>query len=248
MPLPTPKTNESKKDFMSRCMGSSVMGTEFPDEDQRVAVCSTQWGSIERSDKEPSIRMIRKDEEGFERIVFAEVLLPDVDNTHGDFHTEASVREFAYGFMLNGFGYNLEHIEDYDLEGKVHLIESFIAREGDKDFIAGAWVVGLYVEDDALWDMVLAGEVNGFSYEAMVYRQPVDMEVPIRRFAQGETQPDPFDGHTHTFAVVLDDNERPILGGTSESNGHTHTISRHTYTDESFEHTHIFNYTRAYGD
>ena len=40
MPLPTP-SGESQQEFISRCM-SELQG-EFPDQEQRLAVCYTQW-------------------------------------------------------------------------------------------------------------------------------------------------------------------------------------------------------------
>lgn len=43
MPLPKPKGTESRKDFMQRCMSDSVTVSEFPNTDQRLAVCSTQY-------------------------------------------------------------------------------------------------------------------------------------------------------------------------------------------------------------
>ena len=43
MPLPKPKSSESRKDFMQRCMSNSTSVREFPNTDQRLAVCSTQY-------------------------------------------------------------------------------------------------------------------------------------------------------------------------------------------------------------
>mgnify|MGYP003629049419 FL=1 len=43
MPLPKPKSSESRKDFMQRCMSNSTSVSEFPNTDQRLAVCSTQY-------------------------------------------------------------------------------------------------------------------------------------------------------------------------------------------------------------
>lgn len=43
MPLPKPKSTESRKDFMQRCMSDSVTVSEFPNTDQRLAVCSKQY-------------------------------------------------------------------------------------------------------------------------------------------------------------------------------------------------------------
>jgi signal peptide peptidase SppA len=43
MPLPKPNKDESKKDFIDRCMGDDAMNEEFPETDQRRAVCESQW-------------------------------------------------------------------------------------------------------------------------------------------------------------------------------------------------------------
>jgi len=43
MPIPKPRSGESEKDFISRCMGDDVMVSEFPDAKQRAAVCYSQW-------------------------------------------------------------------------------------------------------------------------------------------------------------------------------------------------------------
>lgn len=43
MPMPKPKKNENKDDWMDRCMGDDVMVSEFEDEKQRAAVCNQIW-------------------------------------------------------------------------------------------------------------------------------------------------------------------------------------------------------------
>ena len=42
MPIPRPTSSETEKDFIDRCMSDSVMVSEFPDADQRLAVCTVQ--------------------------------------------------------------------------------------------------------------------------------------------------------------------------------------------------------------
>jgi hypothetical protein len=42
MPLPKPRKNEDKDVFMKRCMSDDVMKKEFPDKDQRLAICYKQ--------------------------------------------------------------------------------------------------------------------------------------------------------------------------------------------------------------
>lgn len=189
-----------------------------------------------------TIRLIQPDSDGFERIVFGEVLIPDTPNVYGDFHTKQSVQEFAYGFMLNGFGINHEH-DNPDISDEVSIVESFIARPGDPDFIVGSWVLGVFVGRDSVWQAVLNGEVNGFSYEAMVKFFELDLIVPHETTRYGVTEPALSDGHTHEYFVLLDQTGRVITGGTSFADGHSHTISQHTFTDEGDldGHIHIIN-------
>lgn len=51
MPIPKPKSGESEQDFMSRCVSDDIMRSEYPDQDQRVAVC---LGSFRKNAKEHS--------------------------------------------------------------------------------------------------------------------------------------------------------------------------------------------------
>jgi hypothetical protein len=43
MPLVKPNEDEGKDAFISRCIGNDGMNSEFPDQEQRVAVCHSQW-------------------------------------------------------------------------------------------------------------------------------------------------------------------------------------------------------------
>lgn len=43
MPLPSPQKNEEQKPFVSRCVGNDSVVKEFPDQQQRIAVCFSQW-------------------------------------------------------------------------------------------------------------------------------------------------------------------------------------------------------------
>lgn len=55
MPIPTPKKSETKDQFITRCMSSDVMKTEFPENAQRFAVCNSKWetrGKTESSENE----------------------------------------------------------------------------------------------------------------------------------------------------------------------------------------------------
>jgi len=43
MPLPEPTPEESKADFLARCMSDAKMLAEYPDAAQRYAVCEVQY-------------------------------------------------------------------------------------------------------------------------------------------------------------------------------------------------------------
>jgi hypothetical protein len=43
MPLPEKNENETKPEFIARCMANEKMVTEYPDGPQRFAVCQAQW-------------------------------------------------------------------------------------------------------------------------------------------------------------------------------------------------------------
>lgn len=181
----------------------------------------------------------RADGGKWDRVVMAEVLIPDVPNVFNDLWTAREVQEAAYAFMKRGFIIDVEH-DHIDVTGGVYVVESFIAREGDPTFTPGAWVIGMRIERDDLWEQVLSGKLNGFSYEAVVNILQAVLVYADDGFRSGVTEPDPVDGHKHTFAVWVDSNNRPISGGTDEVSGHSHTISTHTVTDEAHGHVHRF--------
>ncbi len=201
----------------------------------------------EATDKKP-IHLQRRDGVEWERCVFAEVLIPDVANVFGDYWSASAIRECAYEFMRRGFGIDVEH-DNVDVNaaglvamgGGAYVIESFLARPGDPDFIEGSWVIGMRITDDELWDKILNNEINGYSYEATVNFLPAILSEADDGTRTGYTEPDPFDGHRHAFMVLVDADNRPLSGGTDEVDGHSHTITTHTVTDDSDGHTHRFN-------
>ena len=42
MPLPKPRKDEKQKAFITRCMGNDLMNAEYPDQEQRSAICHSQ--------------------------------------------------------------------------------------------------------------------------------------------------------------------------------------------------------------
>jgi hypothetical protein len=43
MPLPKPNKDEKHDDWIDRCMGNDTMNKEYPENDQRRAICENLW-------------------------------------------------------------------------------------------------------------------------------------------------------------------------------------------------------------
>ena len=59
MPLPIPKIEEIKSEFIGRCMEDATAKGEFPNVSQRIAVCNSLWDK--KNNKKQPIKT-KKDE------------------------------------------------------------------------------------------------------------------------------------------------------------------------------------------
>ena len=176
------------------------------------------------------MKLVQRNDGQYEQVVMAEVIIPDIPNCYGDIYTKEATRDFCYEFARQGYGIDVNH-DQQDVDGvEAYVVESFIARAGDPDFIEGSWVVAMKIIDDDLWEAVLSGEINGYSYQALCEMMPVMFQNLANRQVVGVTEPDPVDGHTHDFLVILDPYNRPVSGGTGLTDGHDHKIANHTVT------------------
>ena len=41
--MPIPRRNEKEDEYISRCMGNDTMVTDFPENNQRAAMCYSNW-------------------------------------------------------------------------------------------------------------------------------------------------------------------------------------------------------------
>lgn len=63
MPLPKPSLGESRDKFVSRCMGDDKVTSEFPDRDQRAAVCISQFEGGKMSEEQIDLEEYIEDQE-----------------------------------------------------------------------------------------------------------------------------------------------------------------------------------------
>lgn len=172
------------------------------------------------------------------QIVYGEVYVPGVPDSHNEYMTQESVYKAAHGFLKNHNVHNVDKQHD-NMPTGAYVVESFIARKGDPDFIEGSWVVGVHIPDADLWEQVKKGELNGFSLQALVTKTLQEVEVTIPEMMEGETEAAE-DGHTHRFVAKFDDDGSFVGGETDSVDGHTHTIVKGTRTEESNDHHHRF--------
>lgn len=183
-----------------------------------------------------SVRIRRADND--RQIVWGEVYAPNRLDTYGEFMLAEDIETMAHRFMQMDLRYAIDTNHDETPNG-AYPVESFIARKGDPDYAEGAWVLGVHVPDTEVWAQVKRGELNGFSFQAMVTPASMDVELAVLRDHVGATEPGE-DGHTHVYFLQVNDQGRVTAGWTDEVNGHRHSITRATATETAADHTHRF--------
>lgn len=176
-----------------------------------------------------------------ERLVWAEVYIPNVPDSDREFMTPEEIKKMSYGFMRDMNLTSVDHQHDNVLVDGCCVIESFIARKGDPEFVEGAWVVGMHIDNDDAWERVEKGEINGFSMQAMVIKEPKDVILQMDDILEGFTMKSEKDQHFHEFLVSYD-SDGNFRGGktTKAEDGHFHLIRQGTVTMEAAGHSHRF--------
>lgn len=65
MPLPKVNSNESEKEFVSRCVTDSVMNREFPDNKKRIAVCYNIYKRKKKENRGEKVNWTTLNDSGF---------------------------------------------------------------------------------------------------------------------------------------------------------------------------------------
>ncbi|KVR21716.1 hypothetical protein WK13_34830 [Burkholderia ubonensis] len=178
------------------------------------------------------------------QIIFSTVYAPNRPDSDGEFMVAEEIEAMAHRFAKKGEMQCIDVFHDNKVT-ECAVVESFIARKGDPDFIEGAWVVGIHIPDADLWDMVKKGDINGISMEALVTRHEREVTLNIPPVVTGMTTKSETceDDHEHKFYVAYDDEGKFLGGRTDVVNGHLHAIVAGTITEESGtdKHRHRFS-------
>lgn len=173
--------------------------------------------------------IVRKDVE--KQIVYGVVYAPGEIDSHGEMMLAADIEIMAHSFMqrmveTKNAVIDVEH--DNNAVG-AYPVESYVETRTDMPWPAGSWLLGVKIEDAAIWQKVKSGELNGYSFEAMVLKRPVVVEVTLDPDYLGKT--DKAEGHDHVFFLEFNEEGRVTGGTTSYDYGHRHTIMAGTATE-----------------
>jgi hypothetical protein len=185
---------------------------------------------------------ILKKTDGSQHIAYAEVYAPMRVDTQKDAMEADEIELSAHNFLLKGRLDRIDVLHNFKPSG-CKIVESFIARDTDPDFIPGSWVLGVKVFDDDLWEKIEKGELNGLSFGTT---QPavrslglITKSHPIK--GSGVTEASGaglLRRHSHPVTISFDKHARVISTRTGEALGHTHPITKTTATDMNLDHAH----------
>lgn len=184
------------------------------------------------------MRFIKADK--LHQVVYGEVYIPAIPDSQGDFMSAEAVQEMAWDFLRGGRTAMVDLEHDNKLYGCA-VVESFVAREGDHDFIPGSWVAGIHVPSPELWAKIETNEINGFSFQGIGASQSVEIELEIPDEITGKTEV--VAGHEHAFAVRYGPDGKFLGGNTAAADGHTHLIKRGTLTEPGGSDGHCHRFT-----
>lgn len=166
------------------------------------------------------------------QIVYGVVYAPGEIDAHGEIMLAPAIEQMAHKFMrllVDKGGAVIDQQHD-NVPVSAYPIESYIETQEGMDWPVGSWIMGVKIEDPVIWQKIKAGEINGYSFEAMVTKMPmvVEYEVPYDMLATTEEAL----GHTHIFFLEFDVQTGKIVNGiTSMDLGHRHTITMGTATE-----------------
>lgn len=173
------------------------------------------------------------------KLIFGEVYAPNKIDAYGWFMEPHEVEKMAHKFMRLDLSRVIDTNHDNVPNGS-YPVQSFIARTGDPDFSEGAWVLGVKITDEKLWQRIVQGELNAFSMEIFVKKVPAVVEYQTITKQVGETAPAE-DGHTHFWYAEIDPvTGKVISGNTSLNAGHSHNIDVNSVTKQSNGHSHRY--------
>lgn len=104
---------------------------------------------------------------------------PMVEDSQGNYMTEAEITKAAHWFAKNSSKVDLQHSFE-PLEG-ASVVESWIAKSdskiGDTDIKKGTWLMTVEIDDEVIWKSIEQGKITGFSMGGVGDISKVDTDL-----------------------------------------------------------------------
>lgn len=153
---------------------------------------ATEETFIAMSKQEKLVKFAEVNQE--QKILMGLVLQPDQliyrndgKNEYQMFFSAETIKEYSHNFFKSGFQLNSKLEHETPIEG-VTFVESWIVENPKVDkstnfgmeYPKGSWLVSMKVDNDEIWnDYIKTGELLGFSIDAMVDLEEVNLKTEV---------------------------------------------------------------------
>jgi len=190
MPIPKPKPNETKDEFIKRCMADEVMVNEYPDEKQRYAICLTQFEKggerkLEVAKKEIRIAEIRALEpaDNNEMIVEGRAIVYDSPTVmyeiDGKKYYEVIQRGALDGADLKDVPFKYNHSDSVMIMARTRN-KTLELIPDDKGLLIRAKLANTTAGRD-LYELIRRGDIDKMSFAFTVAEDVYDRETRTRK-------------------------------------------------------------------
>lgn len=165
------------------------------------------------------------------QIVYGVVYAPGEVDAHGEAMMAEDIEKMCHEFLrlaASTKGAVIDKNHD-NVALSAYPVESYIETEEGKDWPVGSWIMGVKIEDPTIWAEVKSGKLNGYSFEAMVRKLPIIVEVDLEPDFIGTTSKNL--QHDHVFFLEFNEEGLVVGGSTSYDDGHRHVIRAGTATE-----------------
>lgn len=196
--------------------------------------------------KIPSSKLIIKSEA--ERLVYGEVYVPYRLDVQDEYMKPEEIRKACHKFMKLG-GPDMVDSNHNQFRAGCSIVENYLAKANDPDgYYEGSWVAGGHVHNDATWEKVIKGELNGWSMMGHAFKREQTARIQAVRAIRGATEPSThptIPPHYHSYLVKFDQTGKvvPCVTGDAvytdrKGPAHAHGVDRTTATMQEHDHAH----------
>jgi len=151
--MPKPKEDESKEEWLERCMSDGESVNDFPDEDQRFAFCQSRWKEHTENDSEKRmkhayVKAVLDGDEWTLEVLAAPFGAPDDKDSQGEYFTpQTKFHDDKYGLPP------VVYYHGFSPDGKPMGEPQYIGKAIDRE-----------VRPDGIWYKVVLDKAKDFAH------------------------------------------------------------------------------------